>query len=100
MPVPALSGVAARHGLGGFAFAVAIPASLGGAVRMNAGAHSGQISDVVERAEVILLTQGERRWMPAAQIGFGYRSCSLPLDALVVAASIRLHTEDHAQIRA
>ena len=37
MPLPALAGVALRHALDGLAFGVAIPASLGGAVKMNAG---------------------------------------------------------------
>ena len=40
MPLPALAGVALRHGLSGLEFGVAIPASVGGAVRMNAGAHA------------------------------------------------------------
>src|SRR5262249_59211375 len=38
MPLPALAGVALRHGLAGMEFGVAIPATLGGAVKMNAGA--------------------------------------------------------------
>ena len=38
-PLPALAGIAMRDGLAGLEFGVAIPASLGGAVKMNAGAH-------------------------------------------------------------
>ena len=44
IPLPALAGVALRHGLAGLEFGVAIPATLGGAVRMNAGAHGGTMS--------------------------------------------------------
>jgi UDP-N-acetylmuramate dehydrogenase len=99
MPLPALSGVAAGHGLGGFAFAVAIPASLGGAVKMNAGAHSGQMSDVVERAEVLSLSHGDRRWISASELGFGYRASSLPADAIVLTACLHLHPQDREQIR-
>ena len=52
MPLPALAGVALAHGLSGLEFGVAIPASLGGAVRMNAGAHGGTLADVVESVDV------------------------------------------------
>ena len=48
MPLPALAGVALRHGLAGLEFGVAIPATLGGAVRMNAGAHGRELAEVVE----------------------------------------------------
>src|SRR6478736_4810546 len=56
MPLPALAGVEQQHGLAGLGFGVAIPASLGGAVRMNAGAHDGQMSDVVGSVDVVELT--------------------------------------------
>jgi len=46
-PLPLLSLQAAKYGLSGLEFANAIPASLGGAVYMNAGAFGGCISDVV-----------------------------------------------------
>jgi hypothetical protein len=52
MPLPALAGAALAHGLAGLEFGVAIPASLGGAVRMNAGAHGGTLSDGVEAVDV------------------------------------------------
>jgi hypothetical protein len=58
MPLPALAGVALAHGLSGLEFGVAIPASLGGAVRMNAGAHGGTLADVVESVDVFGLGDG------------------------------------------
>ena len=42
---------AAKHSLSGLAFASGIPGSMGGAVRMNAGAYGGEMSDVVVRTE-------------------------------------------------
>ena len=61
MALPALAGIAMRHHLAGLEFGVAIPASLGGAVRMNAGAHDGSMSDVVEAIDLFVLSEGERR---------------------------------------
>jgi UDP-N-acetylmuramate dehydrogenase len=100
MPLPALAGVAQQHGLAGLGFGVAIPASLGGAVRMNAGAHDGQMADVVSTVDVVELGADRLRTVPAAEIGFAYRSTTLPADAVVVAASLRLHAGDPTEIRA
>ena len=64
MPLPALAGVALSHGLAGLEFAVAIPATLGGAVRMNAGAHHGSMDTVVRWVDVFELPESSRsaRW--------------------------------------
>jgi UDP-N-acetylmuramate dehydrogenase len=99
MPLPALAGVAQQHGLAGIGFGVAIPASLGGAVRMNAGAHDGQMADVVFSVDVFELGTDRLRTVGAGDIGFGYRSTALANDAVVVAASLGLHTGDPADIR-
>jgi UDP-N-acetylmuramate dehydrogenase len=99
MPLPALAGVAARHRLTGLEFGVAIPASLGGAVRMNAGAHGGQMADVVTQVVVFRLEAGGLETIPAARAGFGYRASALPPDAVVTGASVALHRDDAAAIR-
>lgn len=99
MPLPALAGVALHHGLAGLAFAIAIPASLGGAVRMNAGAHGGQMSDVVEEVELFDLRGGGRSVRARADVGFGYRHTDLPADAIVIGASVHLQPGDPAAIR-
>ena len=100
MPLPALAGVAQQHGLAGLGFGVAIPASLGGAVRMNAGAHDGQMADVVASVDVFELAADRARTIPAPEVRFAYRSTSLAADAVVVAASLRLRAGDPAEIRA
>lgn len=100
MPLPALAGVALAHGLSGLEFGVAIPASLGGAVTMNAGAHGGELSDVLESVDAFGLAEGATRRIPAAQAGFSYRRSSLPPDAVVVGATVRLTPGDAPQIRA
>ncbi len=98
--LPALAGVAAQHALDGLAFGVAIPASLGGAVRMNAGAHGSQVGDVIEKIDVHLLGEGRRTSLSQAEAGFGYRRSGLAPDAVVVGATFVLHAGDPARIRA
>jgi UDP-N-acetylmuramate dehydrogenase len=99
MPLPALAGIALQHGLAGLEFGVAIPATLGGAVRMNAGAHDRSMSDVLERIDLVSLTTGERSSLTAADAGFAYRRSRLPADAIVVAAAARLAPGSDAPIR-
>jgi UDP-N-acetylmuramate dehydrogenase len=99
MPLPALAGVALSHGLAGLEFGVAIPASVGGSVRMNAGAHGHSMDEVLETIEMFELASGATRSVPAREAGFGYRSSRLPDPGIVVAATFSLRMEDAARIR-
>jgi UDP-N-acetylmuramate dehydrogenase len=100
MPLPALAGVALSHALSGLEFGVAIPASFGGAVRMNAGAHGSDLGHVIDEVEVFELLAGGGRAIAAAEVGFRYRNTDLPGDAVVVAATARLASGDVPVIRA
>lgn len=99
MPLPALAGIALSHGLSGLEFGIAIPATLGGAVRMNAGAHGSSLSDVVERVDVVDLSTGEERVIPAEAAGFRYRGSDLGERSLVVGAVVSLGAGDPIEIR-
>jgi UDP-N-acetylmuramate dehydrogenase len=100
MPLPALANVALSHGLTGLEFGVAIPATLGGAVRMNAGAHGADLARVLETVDVFELHAGSSRRLPASEAAFSYRRSDLEADAVVVAASALLSSADPARIRA
>jgi UDP-N-acetylmuramate dehydrogenase len=100
MPLPALSGVALHHGLTGLEFGVAIPATLGGAVRMNAGAHDRSMSEVVDRVEIFRLHQGRTEIVSGEASGFTYRNSSLPRDAVVTATTVALEVGEREKIRA
>jgi UDP-N-acetylmuramate dehydrogenase len=100
MPLPALAGVAMRHRLAGLEFGVAIPASLGGAVKMNAGAHGRSMSDVIERVEVYSLVRCARGSLSASEAGFEYRRSSIPPDSVVVGAVAALGSGEEEEIRA
>jgi UDP-N-acetylmuramate dehydrogenase len=99
MPLPALAGIALRHALDGLAFGVAIPASLGGAVKMNAGAHGAEVADVVAEVEVFRLDVGRTEHVAVEEAGFSYRRSTLPEDAVVTGATLALRTGAPGDIR-
>lgn len=75
----ALGGVcaaAARAGLSGIEAISGIPSSIGGAVRINAGAYGGEIFDVLETVRLVARS-GERRAVDASQIRHAYRNTEL-----------------------
>jgi len=63
---------AARAGLSGLESISGIPSSMGGAVRINAGAYGGEIFDVLETVRLVG-RDGGRRVAGAADIPHGYR---------------------------
>ena len=74
-----LCGLATKAGLAGFEFLEGIPASLGGALRMNAGAMGGWTFDIVDEVHLMTL-DGRRRVLPKAEMHYDYRHCA-ELDA-------------------
>jgi UDP-N-acetylmuramate dehydrogenase len=99
-PLPALAVRLAGMGFADVAWASAVPGTLGGAVRMNAGAHGGELSDHLVEVDVVRLSSGVRETWPAETLGLSYRHSELPDDAVVVAATLRLPRGDEQQLRA
>ena len=75
LPVVARKTVAA--GLTGFEWAVGVPGSMGGAVRMNAGGHGSDMSRSVSRVEGIDLDTGDYFSLSLDQLRFSYRNSSI-----------------------
>lgn len=98
VPLPTLAIRAAEAGLGGFAWGVAVPGSVGGAVRMNAGAHGADMADALTSVRVA--GPGGVREVPAAELQLAYRSSALGPDDVVTSAVIRLAPADRDGIRA
>jgi len=96
--MPQLAAWTARSGLTGLEFAAAIPASVGGSVRMNAGAHSGEVADVLAGADLASPEQPHPRRVAAAELGLGYRRSALPPRTVVTAAEFRLRPDDPVAI--
>jgi UDP-N-acetylenolpyruvoylglucosamine reductase len=84
-------------GLAGIEFGCAIPGTVGGAVRMNAGAYGGDLAGVLERARV-LSPAGERTGGPA-ELGMRYRRSDVGPGDVVAEAVLRLQPADPAAIR-
>ncbi len=99
-PLPVVAVRTADAGLGGFAWGAGVPGTIGGAVRMNAGAHGGEMVDVLVEAELFRLGSRAREVWPAAQLGLSYRSSRLPDDAIVVGATLELPAASTEEVRA
>ena len=85
--------------LTGLEFAAGIPGTLGGAVRMNAGAYGGEMKQVLESA-VVLTQEGELLTIPVEELGLAYRASVVEKkDYVVVEATLRLKKGDQAAIR-
>lgn len=79
---------AQRAGLTGLEFLIGIPGTVGGAVRMNAGAFGGETRDRLVWAEA-LDRGGNLHRLDNAALGFAYRKSALPPDWIVVRAAFR-----------
>jgi UDP-N-acetylenolpyruvoylglucosamine reductase len=75
-------------GLGGFEFACAIPGTVGGGVRMNAGAYGGDWKQILERALVVSARGSE--WRTPGQLGLEYRQSALGAAEVVARVELRL----------
>ncbi len=79
---------AAEGGIAGLEFMVGIPGTLGGALRMNAGAYGTEIADVFESAEAID-GEGRLHTLTAADMGFAYRHTDVPEDFIFTGAVLK-----------
>jgi UDP-N-acetylmuramate dehydrogenase len=76
---------AAEAGIDGLAFYRGIPGSIGGALRMNAGAHGGETTDVLIEARGVD-RKGNLRTFSHADMGFAYRHSAAPDDVVFTSA--------------
>lgn len=86
-------------GLGGLEFLCGIPGTLGGALRMNAGAYGREIRDVLVSATAVDRS-GRLHSLTAEQMGLTYRHCAIPHDWLFTGAVLRGEKADTAAISA
>ena len=90
---------AAALGLGGIECLVGIPATIGGALAMNAGGHDGAIGDFVS-AVYFLHADGTIGELKPSTGAFAYRTFSFPPGAILLGARLILHRKPHKEIQA
>ena len=95
-----VAAAALEASLTGLEFASGIPGTLGGALRMNAGAYGGEMKQVTESAQV-LTPGGEILVIPVDELGMSYRTSVISRnDYVVLEAVLKLHRGSQEEIRA
>lgn len=98
VPDKRLAEVAAKAGLGGFAFYTGIPGAVGGALRMNAGAHGTETRE--RMVELVALDrQGVRHVLTNADMGYAYRHSGASPDLIFTEAVFEGIPADEESIR-
>ena len=88
---------ACEASLTGMEFASGIPGTMGGALRMNAGAYGGEMKHIVESAD-ILTTDGEVKTLSVGELGLGYRTSVISRnDYVALEAVLKLQKGDRRQ---
>jgi UDP-N-acetylmuramate dehydrogenase len=88
---------ASRAGVAGLEFLSGIPGTIGGALRMNAGAYGKETKDALISAEV-LFRDGTVKNMTAAEMGLSYRHNNLPNDVIFLGCTFQGEPGDTAAI--
>ena len=90
---------AEAEGIGGLEFLSGIPGTIGGALRMNAGAYGREMVDVTLAAQAVDHT-GRIRHLPVADLGLTYRHSGVPESWIFTKAVFRAESGEREQIGA
>jgi UDP-N-acetylmuramate dehydrogenase len=95
--LPVVARQTAAAGLHGMEWAVGVPGSVGGALRMNAGGHGSDIATVLSRVRIFDVRTGGSAESGADRLALGYRTSSLDTGDVVVWADFSLQAGDAAR---
>lgn len=98
VPLSQLVSMCVEKGYGGVECCAGIPGTVGGALRMNAGAFGWEIKDIT-RAVVFIFPMGEVKTLAAEELRFYYRRLDVPEGTVIVEASFVLRREDPSRVR-
>lgn len=90
--LPVVARRTAAAGLTGFEWAVGVPGSIGGAVRMNAGGHGSDMATSLVSVDIV--STGGVTTVDASALGLGFRSSELTDGQIVTAARLVVRRED------
>ncbi len=88
----------AKADLGGMEGLIGVPGSVGGALRMNAGAYGTQIGSFVREVEVYRASSGATETLREGQIRFDYRHTSFAVDDIMLAVKLELPSKPYKEI--
>jgi UDP-N-acetylmuramate dehydrogenase len=94
--LPVVARRTAREGLTGFEWAVGVPGSVGGGVRMNAGGHGSDMAATLRSVRIVDLATGSGQTVPGADLALGYRRSSVTPAQVVVEAELQLAPGDRS----
>ncbi len=100
LALPVVARRLAAAGWRGFEWAVGVPGSLGGAVRMNAGGHGSDMASCLVAALVFDLGDGVAAWRTVDELGLRFRASDLTALDAVVEVRIRVEAGDHVEAEA
>lgn len=94
LALPVVARRTASLGLGGFEWAVGVPGSVGGAVRMNAGGHGSDMAATLSSVEILDTSTSSVDSHKPADLALGFRSSRLSDHEIVLSAELRLVKTD------
>jgi len=92
--LPVLARRTAGAGLTGLEWAVGVPGSVGGAVRMNAGGHGAEVSETLVSCRIVDLASGNDKEVRHDDLALGYRSSNVQAQDVVLRATFALEHGD------
>jgi UDP-N-acetylmuramate dehydrogenase len=90
----------AKNDLGGMEGLIGVPGSVGGALRMNAGAYGTQIGPHVREVELYRASSGKLETLRGSEIRFDYRHTSFAPDDVMLRAKLELPSKPYKEILA
>ncbi len=100
LSLPVLARRTAAAGLHGLEWAVGVPGSVGGAIRMNAGGHGSDTAATLVSYRWVDLAAGTANVAPAERLGSGYRNTTVASTEVVTEGTFHLEAADAQRARA